>query len=139
MPTNLPKEAVSTDKTHRTIGGLLLLFVLSALLLLGMQGITLYDRFARSAEVGLDNRVWLFAQLEVEAKNFSLAMLEGMAEGGGRTARPGTRSLDPFVLRHLLQPDENGSCRCQGQFPGPCAARPVRASFREKQGLRREA
>lgn len=88
MPTNLPKEAVSTDKTHRTIGGLLLLFVLSALLLLGMQGITLYDRFARSAEVGLDNRVWLFAQLEVEAKNFSLAMLEGMAEGGGEPLDP---------------------------------------------------
>lgn len=60
----------------------MILFMLSALLLLGVQGITLYDRFARSSEVGLDNQVWVFAQLEVEAKNFSLALLAGLVAAG---------------------------------------------------------
>jgi PAS domain S-box-containing protein len=78
MPTSELQETIAQDKMNRRIGGSLILFILSAILLLGVQGATLYDRFAQSSEVGLDNRVWVFAQLEVEAKNFSLALLEGM-------------------------------------------------------------
>lgn len=94
MPTSLPAEPTTAHKTHRKIGGSLILFILSAILLLGVQGITLYDRFARSTEVGLDNQVWLFAQLEVEAKNFSLALLEGMVAAG-------QQALDPAVERSI--------------------------------------
>ena len=79
------KDAFSPPESNWAVGGSLILFILSALLLLGVQGITLYDRFARTSEVGLDNHVWIFSQLEVEAKNFSIALLEGMmAEGEGQ-------------------------------------------------------
>jgi len=73
-----PKQTPIPLRTQRAVSGSLILFILSALLLLGVQGITLYDRFARATEVGLDNRVWVFAQLEVEAKNVSLVLLEGL-------------------------------------------------------------
>lgn len=79
------KDTLSPPESNWAVGGSLILFILSALLLLGVQGITLYDRFARTAEVGLDNHVWIFSQIEVEAKNFSIALLEGMtAEGEGQ-------------------------------------------------------
>lgn len=88
MPSSELKETIAQDKMNRRIGVSLILFILSAILLLGVQGLTLYDRFARSNEVGLDNRVWLFAQLEVEAKNFSLALLEGMVSDHSKAIRP---------------------------------------------------
>jgi signal transduction histidine kinase len=79
------KDALSPPESNWAVGGSLILFILSALLLLGVQGITLYDRFARASEVGLDNHVWIFSQLEVEAKNFTIALLEGMTtEGEGQ-------------------------------------------------------
>ena len=76
------KDALSPPESNWAVGGSLILFILSALLLLGVQGITLYDRFARASEVGLDNHVWIFSQLEVEAKNFTIALLEGMTTEG---------------------------------------------------------
>lgn len=76
------KDALSPPESSWAVGGSLILFILSALLLLGVQGITLYDRFARASEVGLDNHVWIFSQLEVEAKNFNIALLEAMTAEG---------------------------------------------------------
>lgn len=77
------KETLPPPEGNWAVGGSLILFILSALLLLGVQGITLYDRFARTSEVGLDNHVWIFSQLEVEAKNFSIALLEGLLDDSG--------------------------------------------------------
>lgn len=93
MPNFEIKETPVPLRTQRAVSGSLILFILSALLLLGVQGITLFDRVARSNETGLDNHVWVFAQLEVEAKNFSLAMLEGIASKPDENPDPAQEKL----------------------------------------------
>lgn len=81
--SSLPKNvATLAPRAAKVVGSSLILFILSAILLLGVQGITLFDRFSRSSEVGLDNQVWFFSQLEIEAKNFNTTLLEALSKDG---------------------------------------------------------
>lgn len=99
--SNLTGTAEKTAASPPTVpasrvGGSLILFILSALLLTGGLGMTMLDRFSKSADVGLDSGVWLFAQVEVDAKTFALTVLSATQD------KPGTDLINDSAIRRTF-------------------------------------